>query len=149
MSIEVLLLADVKDVGTEGAVVNVKEGFARNYLFPKKLAATVTDATRRRLEKIRKTREAARQAETEAAKALAERIAKASFTVAVKTGEGDKMFGSVTTADIASLLKAQGFEVDKSAVVLDEPIRKLGVYDIQLKLASEVSATMKVWIVEE
>lgn len=149
MGIEVLLMADVADVGTEGEVMTVSDGFARNFLFPKNLAAPVNAATRRRLEKIRKAREEGRKAATEAAKAVAARIAQASFTIAVKIGEEDKMFGSVSPSDLLSLLKAQGFEVDKHAVVLDEPIRKLGVYDVPVKLGSDVVATMKVWVVEE
>ena len=149
MGLEVLLMADVANLGSEGDVLNVSEGYARNYLFPRNLAAVVTGATRKRLEKIRRDREEAVKAEAVASQALAARIEKASFTIAVKTGDEDKMFGSIGPADLEGLLKAQGFEVDKKSIILEEPIKKLGVYDVKIKLPAQIDASMKVWIVEE
>lgn len=149
MPVEVLLMADVTDLGTEGNVVSVSDGYARNYLFPKKLAAPVTVATRKRLEKMQRDREENRKAAAAAAKELADKLAAASFTIGVKTGGDDKMFGSVTGADIASAMASHGFTVDKHSIMLEEPIKKLGVYDVIVKLHADVNATVKVWVVEE
>jgi large subunit ribosomal protein L9 len=149
MTVEILLMADVKDLGTEGQVVRVSEGYARNFLIPRKLGAPVTEATRRRLAKIQQVREQNRKVEAEKALALVQNMEKGSYTIPVKTGAGEKLFGSVTNADIAEVLKAQGFEVDKHNIVLDNPIRELGVYEVKVKLHADVEATIKVWIVEE
>lgn len=149
MSVEVLLMADVKDLGTEGQLVRVSEGFARNYLIPRKLAAPVTEATRRRLGKLQQQREAARKEAVEKARAVAAALEKGSYTIAVKVGEGEKLFGSVTNADIAKVVQGQGFEIDKHAVLLDAPLRELGVYEVKIKLHADVNAVIKVWIVQE
>lgn len=149
MPAEVLLMTDVEDVGSEGDIVTVAEGFARNYLLPRKLAAPVTEATRRRLEKIRRDREDARMAELEEGNALAARLQGASLTIPVKVSEADKMFGSVTAADLASLLAEQGFSIDKNNVLLDAPIKDLGVYTVKIKVHPEVESSVKVWVVEE
>ena len=149
MAIEVLLMADVKDLGAQGEVVRVAEGHARNYLFPKKLAAPVTDATRRRLAKLQKERDAKQRATLDQARTMAAQIERGSFTITVKVGAEEKMFGSVTTADVADVLKQQGIEIDRHQVVLDKPLKDLGVFDVLIKLHPEVEAKMKVWIVEE
>ena len=149
MAIEVLLMADVKDLGTEGQVVRVAEGFARNYLVPNKLGAPVTEATRRRLAKIQQQREATRKEAAEKARAFAGALEKGSYTISVKVGEGEKLFGSVTSADIVKVVQGQGFEIDKHAVLLDDPIRELGVYEVKVKLHADVIAVIKVWIVQE
>ena len=149
MAVEVMLMADVKDVGAEGAVVRVAEGYARNYLFPRKLAAPVTAATRRQLAKRQSVRESALKMELEQARVLVASIEKNSYTILAKVGTEDKMFGSVTAADIVEALGKQGIQVDKHKVILDKPIKELGVYDVKIRLHPEAEATMKVWIVEE
>ena len=146
---EILLMADVPDVGTEGQVVTVADGFARNYLVPRKLAAPVTNAARARLAKMQKQREADRQASDERQKFLAEKLAGVSCTVAAKISENEKLYGSVTVAEIAENLKGQGFEIDRDAILLDEPIKALGVYTVQVRLSPDVSIPLKVWVVEE
>jgi large subunit ribosomal protein L9 len=149
MPIEVLLMADVKDVGVEGDVVKVAEGFARNYLIPKKLAAPVTEATRRRLAAMQKAREAQSAETLKQAKATAAAIAKQSYTIPVKVGAEDKMFGAVTAADLAAQLKQHGFEIDRHQIALEHPLKELGVYEVKVKLHPDVEGTMKVWVVEE
>jgi len=149
MGTEVLLMADVAELGSEGDVVNVSNGYARNCLFPQKLAAPVTEATRRRLVAIQRKREADLQAELATAAEMAEKLGAASCTIAVKTGEDDKLYGSVTTGDIAEALKNQGIEIDRHTVELDNPIKELGVFDVKVKVHPQVDATVKVWIVEE
>ncbi|MBM4144097.1 MAG: 50S ribosomal protein L9 [Lentisphaerae bacterium] len=149
MATEMILMADVKDLGAEGDIVTVADGYARNYLMPRKLGAPVTEAARRRLARIRREREAALAADLEAARKRAAALAGASCTLPVKVGQDEKLYGSVTPADIAVALKAQGIEVDKRDILLEEPIRELGVFDIPVRLHPEVSASVKVWVVEE
>lgn len=146
---EVLLMADVKDVGAEGDVVRVAEGFARNYLLPKKLAAPVNETTRRRLAKLRQAREEENRVKLAAARELAGRLGGVSCTIPVKVGEGEKMYGSVTSADLADALKAQGVELDRHLIVLEAPIKELGVFNVPIRLHPDVEATVKVWVVEE
>ncbi|MDD4871029.1 MAG: 50S ribosomal protein L9 [Kiritimatiellae bacterium] len=148
MDREVLLMADVADLGSEGDVVKVSEGYARNYLLPRKLVAPVTAATRKRLEKIQKEREVARKAELEAAKEMATKLEKVSCTIPVKAKD-EKLYGSVTVNDIADALKANGVQMDKQKILLAEPIKELGVFDVKVKLHADVEATIKVWVVEE
>lgn len=149
MAIELILIENVKGLGVEGEVVRVAEGYARNYLLPRKLAAPVTEATRRYLEKKRREREEEQARVLARAREQAAAIEKVSCTLPVKTGEEGKLFGSVTAADIAEALAAQGIEVDRRQIELAEPIRELGVFSVPLRLHPEVNATLKVWVVEE
>lgn len=149
MSKEVVLMADVQGLGSQGEVVRVAEGYARNFLLPRNLAAPVTEATRRKLEKVRKVREEQDVKELDMAQNLVKSIEQVSCTIAVKSGEGGKLFGSVTVPDIVSALKAQGIEVDKHQVDLPEPLRELGVFNIPIKVHPKIQATLKIWVVEE
>jgi len=149
MAIEVLLMTDVKDLGTTGKVVNVSEGYARNCLFPRKLAAPVTPSALKRIEKVKREQGAAKEASLKSAREMAAKIAGCSCTVPVKLGEADKMFGSVTVGAIADVLRAQGVEIDRHQILLENPIKELGVYDVKVKVHPEVDATLKVWVVEE
>ena len=149
MSKEVILMADVPGLGKEGDVVRAAEGYLRNYLLPKNLAAPVTEATRRQLEKKRRERDAQVVETKNQAAALAKSLEQVSCTIPVKTGEGGKLFGSVTVADILAVLKTQGIELSKHQVQLEEPLRELGVFNLPVKLHPEVQATLKVWVVEE
>jgi large subunit ribosomal protein L9 len=149
MATEVLLMADVPDLGAEGSVVNVADGYARNYLFPKKLAAPVTKGAHARLAVLRENREKARSEELAAARELAGRLSGCSCTIAVKTGTDEKMYGSVSNADIAQALEKQGMVIDRHKIELDAPLKELGVFDVRVKLRADVNATVKVWIVEE
>ena len=149
MAMQVLLMADVPDLGSEGDVVRVSEGFARNFLYPKKLAAPVNEATRRRLVKIQKEREEARKLQLDQARQLASRLEKASCTIAVKAGGNEKLYGSVAAADIAEALKEQGIVIDKHCIHLDDPIKALGIFEVPVKLHPEVEIALKLWVVEE
>jgi large subunit ribosomal protein L9 len=146
---EILLMADVPDVGTEGQVVTVADGFARNYLVPRKLGAPVTNASRARLAKLQKQREAENKAAEERTRFLAEKLAGVSCTIAAKTSEAERLYGSVTAAEIAENLKGQGFDIARDAVLLEEPIKALGVYTVKVRLSADVSVPLKVWVVEE
>ncbi|MEI8140537.1 MAG: 50S ribosomal protein L9 [bacterium] len=149
MSIEMILMQDVKDLGTAGQVVKVSEGYARNYLLPRNLAASVTEGNRRQLAKLQVQREIERKALKEKALDLAAAIQKGSYTIPVKVGEGDKLFGSVTSGDILKLLAAQGFELDKHAIELEQPIKELGAFDVKVKVGVDVETLIKVWVVQE
>lgn len=149
MSIEMILMQDVKDLGVAGQVVKVADGYARNFLVPNKLAAPVTESTRRQLAKLQVQREAEKKAAREKAVTLAAAIQKGSYTISMKVGEGDKLFGSVTSHEILKALSAQGFELDKHAVELENPIKELGMFEVKVKVHPEVEALIKVWVVQE
>ena len=149
MSIEMILMQDVKDLGTAGQVVKVSEGYARNFLVPRKMAALVTEGNRRQLAKLEVQRGIERKALKEKAIELAAAIQKGSYTIPVKVGEGDKLFGSVTSGDVLKLLATQGFELDKHAVELEHPIKELGAFDVTVKVGFDVETLIKVWVVQE
>ncbi len=142
-------MSDVEGLGLEGAKVKVTEGYARNFLIPKKLAVPVTQAALKRLDKNRLARELRQRQDREAAQTMAAAIEKIACTIPVKVGENDKLFGSVTVLDIADNLKSQGLDLDKQKIHLAEPIRELGVYSLKVKLHPEVEASLKVWVVGE
>ena len=149
MAIEVLLITDVKDLGSVGDVVRVSEGYARNYLLARKYAAPVTEGTRRQLVKIQLQRAAAQQLERESAETLAKKLAGVSCTIPAKTSDDQKLYGSVTAADIVSALQAQGLVLDKDLIQLEAPIKTLGIFNIPVKVHADVTATLKVWVVKE
>ena len=149
MSTEVLLMTNVEGLGSEGDVVSVADGHARNYLFPQRLGAPVTEATRQQLERVRQKREAVRKAELDTAEEIARKLKTVSCTITVKTGPDEKIYGSVTSADIVEALKEQNMEVDKHRILLDQPIKELGIYNVRVKLHAEVETAVKVWVVEE
>ncbi len=149
MAQELILMADVEGLGLEGAKVKVSDGYARNFLVPRALAVPISNAALKRLEKNRLTRELRQKHDLESAQALVASLEKLSCTIAVKVGENDKLFGSVTVGDIAANLKTQGIELDKRKINLAEPIRELGVFSIKIKLHPEVEAVLKVWVVGE
>lgn len=149
MTKELILMTNVEGLGLEGETVKVSEGYARNYLIPRKLAGLVTSAALKRLGKNRLEREARHLKELETAQSLALTLEKMSCTITAKVGENDKLFGSVTTADIIASLKQQGIELDKRKIQMAEPIRELGVFSVKIKLHPQVEASLKVWVVGE
>jgi len=146
---DLILRQDVEYVGRAGELVSVKDGFARNFLLPKGLAYLASEGNRRRLEAEARQREKKAGAHLEGARELATRLEAVSLTFTVKAGEGDKLFGSVTAADIADRLSAEGFAVDKKTVDLHEPIRALGVYKVPIRVHHEVKPEVRVWVVKE
>ncbi|MBI4436325.1 MAG: 50S ribosomal protein L9 [Candidatus Omnitrophica bacterium] len=146
---EVILVHDVESLGKRGDLVRVKEGYARNFLLPRGLARPNTPGNIRFVEQVRASEQARLQQEWEEAKTLANRLAALSCTLRVKVGEADKLFGSVTSQDIAASLKEEKIVVDRKKIILEEPIRSLGVFQIPVRLHPEVTATLKVWVVKE
>ncbi|MGI6495802.1 MAG: 50S ribosomal protein L9 [Kiritimatiellia bacterium] len=149
MATEILLMSDVKDLGVAGDVVKVADGYARNFLLPRGLAAPVTQASLRRLEKLRKEREELARIQLAEARAKADQIKKASVTIRAKSIDGTNLYGSVGVADIVEALGSQGIAIDRTQVKLDEPFKALGTYDVEIKLHADVSVTVKAWVVED
>lgn len=147
MSTTVILTAPVEALGEEGTTVAVADGYARNYLIPKGMAILATPGNLRRIETLRKRREETLAAQLQGAKELAGKLAKQSFTINAAAGADGKLFGSITASDIAETLKAEDVPVDRRKIVLDHPIRELGVFDVEIKLHPEVNAKVKIWIV--
>jgi large subunit ribosomal protein L9 len=146
---EVILREHVDNLGKRGEIVKVADGYARNYLLPRKLALLANDGNKKQIEREREKFEAKESEEKKSAEALAARMDNLGVEIARKVGENDVLFGSVTTSDIAAALAAKGFEVDRRKLHLAEPIKKLGEFDIPLKLQREVTATIKIKVVAE
>lgn len=146
---KVILLKDVETLGSAGQILTVADGYARNALIPKRQALPATSANVALFESRRRQHEAAEEREKRAAEGLAADLAKASLTVQVKVGEGDRLYGSVTAQNIADLLKEEGHAVDRRSIELEEPIRALGVYNVPVQLHTGVTATVKLWVVKE
>ena len=146
---QVILQEDVEKLGTRGQVVEVAEGFARNFLLPRKLALQATGGNLKRLEQIRGHLDKRTAGEKGVAQQLAATLSATSVTLARKAGETSQLFGSVTSADIADALAAQGHTVDKRSIILDEPIKVIGEYDVPVKLAHGVTGTVKVIVNRE
>jgi large subunit ribosomal protein L9 len=146
---DVILLEDVTDLGSRGQKVAVKSGYARNYLLPRKLALPATPAGLRMMKEEDKRRQLHEVRLHKEAEELAKELNKVSCTAEVQAGEDDRVFGAVTSADIAELLVGQGFEIDKRKILLDEPLKALGVYTIPVRLHRDVEAKVKVWVVKK
>ena len=146
---EVILREHVDNLGRRGEVVKVADGYARNYLLPRKLALLVTDGNKKTIEREKVKFDVKEAEEQKVAQAVADRMATVEIEIARKVGETDALFGSVTNADIAEALAAKGFDIDRRKLHLAEPIKKLGDYDVPLKLHRDVTATVKVKVVAE
>jgi len=146
---EVLLIKPVEHVGGEGDQVRVKSGYARNFLLPRKLAVPVNQSNKRQIEALRKAREQREAKELDAAQALAAKIQKAHVAIAVKTGEGGKMFGAVTANELQARLAEEGVELDRKRIHLHTPIKTLGRHSTRIKLHADVTVDFEFDIVSE
>lgn len=146
---DILLLEAIKGLGSEGDTVSVRAGYARNFLFPRKLAIPVNQGNRKQIESLKITKEKRIAEELEASKSLAEKIGQINISIAVKTGDNGKMFGSVTSADILTRLDEEGIQLEKKQLNVAQPIKDLGSHKIQVKLNSEIEATFNLEIVSE
>jgi large subunit ribosomal protein L9 len=146
---KVLLRQDHAKLGTAGSIVNVKPGFARNYLIPKGIALAATAKNVQLLENEKKLLTWGQEKEKRKSAELAKTLETVSCTITVQVGEEDKLFGSVTSQNIAEALLAQGYEIDKRKIMLDEPIKSLGIYSVPVKLHPDIEAKVKVWVVKE
>lgn len=149
METEIVLMRDVEGLGAQGDIRKVANGYARNFLFPRGLAAPATPRAIKMLEIEKKKREAEARRAIEKLRADAEALGGASCTITMQAGEDGKLFGSVTAQHVAEALEKGGFTVDKKQVELPEPIKELGVFSVPVRLHQEVAATVKVWVVEK
>ena len=146
---KVILLRDVESLGSAGEVVQVKSGFARNFLIPQRQALVASDTNVAQFESKRKEHAAVSERERRAAEAIAKQLEADSITAQVRVGEEDRLFGSVTVQNIADLLAEKDYDIDRRAIQLEEPIRALGVYTIDVRLHADVTANVKLWVVKE
>lgn len=146
---EVILKADVPKLGKMMDVVNVKKGYATNFLFPRKLAILATKQAKEQIETNRAALEAQFRKDHSVAEQMAAKLAEASVTLSRRVVEDERLYGSVSAADISEALKAQGFKIDKNQVDLDEAIKQLGVYTVSIRVFSGIEVPVKVWVVKE
>ena len=147
---EVILRQTVENVGNPGDIVKVSNGYARNYLLPHGLAYQATVGNRKRIAAEKARLEAAENERRQSARTLADRLEQVSLTFSARVGEEEKLFGSVTAADIVQQLHAQGFpEIEKRQVDLHEPIKALGVYKVPVRLHADVKPEIKVWVIKQ
>ena len=146
---QIILQEDVEKLGTRGQVVEVAEGYARNFLLPRKLALEASAGNMKRLERMRATFAKKEAVEKGDAQKLAELLAGVSLEVSRKSGENDQLFGSVTSADVAEALAAKGFTIDKRKIALADPIKLVGEFEIPIKLHREITASVKLAVKKE
>ena len=146
---EVILREHVDNLGRRGEIVKVADGYARNYLLPRRLALLATDGNKKQIEREKVKFEAKELEEKNVADAVAERLAAVDVAIARKVGETEALYGSVTSGDIADVLHAKGFDIDKRKLVLQEPIKKLGEFMVPVKLHREVTTNIKVRVIAE
>jgi large subunit ribosomal protein L9 len=146
---EVILREHVDNLGRRGDVVKVAEGYARNYLLPRKLALAVTDANKRQIDREKKVAEAKDAEDRAQAEAVAQRLTAAEVEIARRVGENQTLYGSVTSADIAQALQARGIEIDKRRIQLPEPLKALGETTVPVKIHRDVTAQVRVKVIAE
>jgi len=145
---KVVLKQDIDKLGSTGDIVRVTDGYGRNYLLPHGLALKATPGAEKVAEHIKKAKVKKIQEEKAGFEETAKKLSGLSLTIPVQVGKDEKMFGSVTSIDIANTLKQEGMEIDKKNILLKDPIKKLGIFNIQIKLHPEVTADVKTWVVK-
>ena len=146
---EVILKQDVPKIGKSGAVVKVKDGYARNFLIPNGLAVSLTPENLKKLEEEKQRKILQSEKIKKEVEAIKAKLDSFSLTLPALTQEDDKLYGSITAQDIAAALKEEGFDVEKGSIIIDEPIKSLGIYEVSIKLHLDILAKVKVWIVKK
>ena len=146
---KVILKSDIERLGKTGEVVNVAAGYARNYLFPQGKALEASARNMEVIEVEKKNIAKVQERKKGESEALAGKLEQLSITVSKQAGENDKLFGTVTAMEIAGALEKEGHEIDKRKIMLEEPIKTLGIYSVPIRLHAEVTAQVKVWVVKE
>ena len=146
---KIILKEDYENLGKVGEVIEVKAGFARNYLIPKQVALQATQQNLKIIDQEKARNKIKLSKDKRDAELLAEQLKEVSLTANVQVGEEDKIFGAVTSQNISELLSSKGFEIDKRKIQLEEPLKALGVFEVPIKLHTEVEAKIKVWVVKE
>ena len=145
---KLILLQEIERLGERGKVVNVADGYARNFLLPRRLALPASKANLAQLDKIKSQLASRDEKVRSRLTELAEKLGAVAVKATLRMGEAGA-FGAVTNADIAALLSEQGYDIDKHAIILDEPVKTPGVHDVKIKLGHEVTATVKLWVAEQ
>lgn len=146
---EVILSQDVQSMGKVGDIVKVKEGYARNFLIPRKMACLATPANRKKIEQLEKKKKMEYEKQRIEAQKLAERLHKVSCTVNVEVNDLDKLYGAVTIGEVVNALEAEGFPIDKKDIVIEKPIEELGIFEVGVKLHPEVTAKVRLWVTKK
>ena len=146
---KIILREDVRNLGTAGSVVNVADGYARNFLLPRSLAVPATMNSIKAFEHEQRMAESKKAKRRKEADTIKNKLERVSCSISKKVGEQDKLFGSVTTQDIEKAFSAEGFQIDKKDILLTEPIKALGVYTVPIRIFDDVIANTKVWVVRE
>jgi len=146
---EVILRQDVDRLGKVGAVVKVKDGFALNFLIPRGLAVSLTTVNLKKLEAEKQRKASQLEKAKKEAEAIKEKLSALSLTMPVLAQPDDKLYGSIAAQDIASALKEEGFDIDKSLIAIEEPIKALGIYEVPVNLHPEISTKIKIWVVKK
>jgi large subunit ribosomal protein L9 len=146
---KVILRSSIDKIGAKGEIKEVKDGFARNFLIPRGLAVESNNANLKNLQQEQVKLKAKEAKDKEEAKIFAKELENHSYTISCKAGVDDKLYGAVTAQDISDCIKQEVSEIDKKKIQLDEPIKKLGVYQIPIKIYPDIIATIKVWVVKE
>ncbi len=146
---KVILREDVKDVGQAGQVVEVKSGYGRNFLIPRNLAIAATEANVRAIDEVKKQKTIREKKQRREAEIIKDKIEQLSISVPMLVGEDDKIFGSVTSHDLAELIEKDGIKVDRRMIQLEEPLKSLGVYTVPVKVDKDVVANLKVWVIKK
>ena len=146
---EVILSQNVDKLGNSGEVVKVKEGFARNYLLPRKLAYVASAENLKRIAQLEKKRQAERDQQKKDAQGLAEKLNKVSCTISVEVNDRDKLYGSISEVDVVRALDVEGFKVEKTSIILEKSIEELGIFEVGVKLHPEVTAKIRLWVTKK
>ena len=146
---KIIMRDDVENVGRVGEVVTVKDGYARNYLIPRKLAITASPGNLRAIDQVKIQKDQHDKKRLREGDRIKFALEKTSITAEVQVGEEDRVFGSVTSAHMAELLKDKGFTIDKRDILLDEPLKALGIYTVDIKIDRDIVAKIKVWVVKK
>lgn len=146
---EVILNQDIDRIGKAGSIVKVKDGFARNFLIPNGLAVPATPVSLKRLEQEKQIKALHLEKVKKESEEIKAQLDKLSLTIPVLTHEEEKLYAGITASDLANTLKEEGFNIDKNSILLDEPLKSLGIYEVPVKLHPQVLAKIKVWVVKK
>jgi len=146
---KIILTKDHDTLGEAGDIVKVKDGYGRNYLIPRSLGLAATKSNTKIYEESKRQKSAKKTREHVQSEKLATEISKVSLTASVQVGEDEKVFGAITSQDISNLLSEKGFTVDKRDIILEDPIKALGIYNVAIKVAKDVETEVKLWVIKE
>lgn len=146
---EIILSQDIPKLGKTGEVVKVKEGYARNFLLPRKMAWVATPANLKKIEQMEKKRKVQYEHQKADAEGLAEKLNKLSCTVSVEVNDLERLYGAVTETDILKAIEVEGFQVERRQIIIEKPIEELGIFEVGIKLHPDVTAKIRLWVTKK